>query len=52
MEAQFLKFPEFKTLRASFEKPTSTYIDNINNDVWQEPRMFTLKQLRDTFFGF
>jgi len=50
ISAEHLKFPEVTSLKSYFEMPTASYLKNIDSEAWQEPRMFTLKQLRDTFF--
>ena len=45
-------YPEFKSLRGKCEYPATGYLNNVDNVEWSEPRMFTLKQLRDTFWTF
>lgn len=48
-EDEHFKFLEATTLK--FEKPTANYLDKMDSQVWQEPRMFTLQQLRNTFYA-
>ncbi len=47
----YFKFPEFFSMKQNCEQPTATYLNNIYNGAWQEPRLFSLKQLRDVFYA-
>ena len=53
LAAEHFKFEkEIKDLKACMESnQEATYINNIDTSAWNEPRMLTLKQVRETFFA-
>lgn len=45
------KYPAMALMDSQFECKDATYLNNMGSPAWQEPRMFTLQQLRDTFYA-
>jgi hypothetical protein len=49
LTADNLKF-DLEAKRAICETKDCSFAKNVDNDAWKMPRMWTLKQVRDTFF--
>jgi hypothetical protein len=49
-EAHF-KFEASARLQEEFELKSAGHLQNMHSAAWKEPRMFSLKQLRDSFFA-
>ena len=43
MEEDYMNFPEFRSLKKEYEKPSACYNKNLGSKAWSEPRMFTLQ---------
>lgn len=45
------KDPRGRNVPGRFESAGSKIIDNLSSERWQEPRMFTMQQMRNIFFA-